>query len=97
MHDEADAFGPLAVGPAEVVVAVGEFQGGRAPHEQGHPPPPVMDRLDQGAAHRSGGPQIVLLLQQEGGAGQFLAAHGGYFQLPEHHGGRVLGKHAFDD
>jgi hypothetical protein len=57
LHDEADAFGPLAVGPAVGLVAVGEFQSGRPPDQQRHPAPLMMNRLDQGAAHRAGGPR----------------------------------------
>ena len=57
----------------------------------------MVKRLDQGSAHRPGGPQGVFFFQQAGGAVQVLAAHGGYFQLPEHHGWRILGKHGFHD
>jgi len=54
LHDEADAFGPLAVGPADGLVAVGAFQGGRSPDQQRHPAPLMMDGLHQGAARRAG-------------------------------------------
>ena len=96
LHDKTDAFGPLAVGPADVGVAVSEFQSRRSPHEQRYPAALVMNRLEQSASHRTGRTQIVLLFQQTGGAWQILVAHSHYFQLPEHHGRRVLGKHAFE-
>ena len=59
LHDEADAFGALTLGPADVVVAVGEFQGGRPSDQQGHPAALLMDSLNQGSVYRPGGPQVV--------------------------------------
>ena len=96
LDDQTDAFGPLAVGPADVGVAVGEFECCGSPHEECHPAALMVDCLDQSAAHRAGVAQIVFLLQHPGGAWPILAAQGGHFQLPEHHAGRFLGKHNFE-